>query len=116
MQECANISARQQGQKSEIQALEYYQRRGFQISGQNQKLFGVEVDLIVYCEHWVLVEVKSITDFDNLSYRLNHKQKKRLLRVRHLFEDQTQQSVELRVLYVSGEKFLELAIEDHGRE
>jgi len=76
----------------------------------------VEVDLIVYCEHWVLVEVKSITDFDNLSYRLNHKQKKRLLRVRHLFEDQTQQSVELRVLYVSGEKFLELAIEDHGRE
>lgn len=72
------------------------------------------MDLLIYREHWVLVEVKSIADLDNLSYRLSHKQKKRLLKVRHLLEDQTQKPVELRVFYVSREQHLELTIEDHG--
>ena len=111
--EFASTWSQEQGRSSEQKAAGYYEKLGFQIQGRNQKIFGVEVDLILQREHWVLVEVKTLGHLENLSYRLSRKQKSRLLKVRHRFEDQMQQAVELRVLYVTEDSLLELSIEDH---
>ncbi len=80
----------------------------------NIRIAGIEIDLVLKREHWLLVEAKSLSHSDGIHFRLNFKQRLRLERARHIFEDQKAQSVELRVAYAlpSGE-IIDLSLEDH---
>ena len=80
----------------------------------NFRFAGIEIDLILKKKHWLLVEVKSLSDPDKIHFRLNFRQRLRLQRARHIFEDQKAQPVELRVAYVlPSEAIIDLSMEDH---
>lgn len=114
MQESKSISSKSQGQWFEDRATDFYKKQNYQIVSRNKRISKIEVDLILYKEHWVLVEVKSLRHFDEISFRLSYKQKKRLLFARQYFsESKGGESVELRCLFISRQgKFIELSIED----
>lgn len=107
-----NISSSKQGQYCERIAQEYFQKKFYRIVGANQKIAGVEVDLILFKGIFTLVEVKSLGNTDEISFRISKKQIKRLLFARDYFSQLKDQAVELKVLFVMAEDNIELDIED----
>jgi Holliday junction resolvase-like predicted endonuclease len=102
------------GRQCENRALEHYLSRGYELLARNQKIRGVEIDLILRAHNIVLVEVKSLASRDQLHFRLSFRQQRRLLEARQYYENLKSCLVELRVAYVGADQqIMELRIEDH---
>lgn len=108
----ANSDNLRKGQKSEDLVLKHYLALGYQLIGRNQKIGGVEVDLVLFKSHHLLVEVKTLRNCEEMAFRLKKAQTNRLLFARKWFEDYSAECVELRVAFVIENDVLELGIED----
>ncbi len=78
----------------------------------NRQVAGVEVDLIFKRDHWLMVEVKTLKNMENLHYRLSEKQKQRLLRARQVWQSRTDSPVQLVLALVHAGEVIEVPIED----
>ena len=88
------------GEICEKSALSFFQKKGWELVAKNQRLEGVEVDLILEKpDSYMLVEVKS----DNLWRRehpLSKKQKNRLLKAFSSFCEQHKKPVQIQLAIV----------------
>lgn len=100
------------GRLSEEQVLNHYLNQGYQFYCRNQKIAGVEVDLVFYKKAWFLIEVKTLRSHDEAHFRLHLKQQKRLLWARQFWQEHRGEDVILRVVFVTPEEIIDLAIED----
>lgn len=66
---------------------------------------GVEIDLLFFLDHYLMVEVKSLSSKEHINFRLKDSQKKRLLSAREYFQSFKDVPVELlfAFVHVSGE-------------
>lgn len=78
----------------------YFRRRGYRVLGRNNRVCGVEIDLVLFREHFVFVEVKSLSRVENIDFRLSYGQTRRLLRARQCYQDRHDCLVELVVVFV----------------
>ena len=100
------------GAHAEERAQRYFCSQGFELLAQNQKITGVETDLIFYKNHYVIVEVKSLRCWDEIHFRLSNKQVKRLLFARSQLEAFKNEKVELKFAFVGKDDIVLLCPED----
>ncbi len=107
-------SSRLKGKNSEEIALKYFLNLSYQLIAKNFKISGVEIDLILFKHHYYLIEIKSLRSLSEIHFRLHRRQKERLMRARNIFEEKTNQLVELKVFYVLDQgEYLLIDIADH---
>ena len=92
------------GAYCESLVLNKYLREGYSFVGKNQKIFGVEVDLILFKEIFFFIEVKSLSDESNMSFRLTNRQRDRLHYAQVEYSSQVGALVETHVCFVSKKK------------
>ena len=104
---------------------QYFEDLGFQFIAKNKKVMGVEIDLIFYSSstaknmssrakdmssrakrrtyspYYLMLEVKSLSSPDQISFRLKKSQIKRLLMAQNFFASQCGQDVQVIVVFVS---------------
>ena len=91
------------GQLCEQKAMAFFQKKGWKIIAKNQRLEGVEIDLILEKPNaYLLVEVKSNNSWRR-EYPINIKQKKRLLQAFSAFCEQHNKPVYIQLAIV-GQK------------
>jgi len=75
------------GLNSENKVIEYLQRQGWRLLHHRFKTKIAEIDLIFQKgNQFRIIEVKSVASWDFVSYRVSKKQKQRLIRVFHYFQ------------------------------
>ena len=88
------------GQICEQKALAFFQKKGWKLVAKNQRLGGVEIDLILEkTTGYLLIEVKS----DNLwrrEYPINKKQKERLSKAFSIFCEQHKKPTQIQLAIV----------------
>ena len=88
------------GKLCEQKALVFFQKKGWKLIAKNQRIKGIEVDLILEKSNiYLLVEVKS----DNLwrrEFPINIKQKRRLLEAFSVFCEQQEKQVQIQLVIV----------------
>ena len=88
------------GEICEQNALTFFQKKGWQLAAKNQRLGGVEIDLILEKPNtYLLVEVKS----DNLwrhEHPISKKQKERLLKAFAIFCEQHKKPTQIQLAIV----------------
>ena len=93
----------------------FFQREGWRIIARNRKFFGVEIDLIILKDVAVIVEVKSLRNWDQIGFRLKKGQARRLLLVRSRLCEIWQAQVSVEVVYVHPKDgCLMVPLEDHS--
>lgn len=111
--ELKSLSSKERGSFCEEKVLQHFRSQGFKLVQRNQKIIGIEIDLIFYFKNYIMVEVKSLSSFEQIAFRLKKSQKSRLLRAREYFQSYKQEPVELLVAFVSlKEEVLVLDIAD----
>jgi len=104
----------QKGKNSEEIAQKYFANLSYQLIAKNFKVSGIEIDLILFKNHYYFIEIKSLRDSSEIHFRLNHRQKERLMRARNIFQEKTNHLVELKVFYIlNGGQNLLIDISDH---
>lgn len=90
LRECASTFANsRKAWASEAQALKYFLDKDHSLLYHRQKLFGVEIDLILHDRDGVIqfIEVKAYTSDLMMPYRLTRKQTSRLIYAKTYFEN-----------------------------
>ena len=96
----ANIN---KGKLCEQRAIIFFQRKGWKLVSKNQRLGGVEIDLIMEnSEAYLLVEVKSDNSWRK-EYPISQNQKRRLLNAFSAFCEQHEKPVQI-LLAIVGQK------------
>jgi hypothetical protein len=86
--------------------------QGFQLIGSNKKWGGVEVDLLLFKNHYHLVEVKSLRCLEEMPFRVSIKQKQRLLWVRAMLQETQQMEVQLHFAFVHNKGIFIHTVDD----
>jgi Holliday junction resolvase-like predicted endonuclease len=115
LQESKNtLDAHKQGRICERLAAKHYTNQGWEIWAHNHKLGGIELDLILFRNFWRIVEIKSVSSWDNLELRLSRRQTQRLTRALYYMQERVSEPVDLKVLYVGPRQCVELPLEEHN--
>lgn len=89
------------GLDSELKVIRFLQAQGWQLLQHRFKTKLAEVDLILQKDGCLrILEVKSISNWDFVSYRLSKKQKERLVRAYHYFQQRYTQDILLELALV----------------
>ncbi|MBL7556175.1 MAG: YraN family protein [Bdellovibrionaceae bacterium] len=89
------------GLNSENKVINHLQRQGWRLLHHRFKTKIAEIDLIFQKGHeFKMVEVKSISSWNFVSYRVSKKQKQRLIRVFHYFQQRFSLDITLELALV----------------
>lgn len=92
------------GLNSEFKVIQLLQNQGWRLLQHRFKTKLAEVDLIFQKEGCLrVVEVKSVSNWDFVSYRVSKKQKDRLIRVFHYFQQRYSQDILLELALVPAD-------------
>lgn len=92
------------GLNSENKVISYMQRQGWRLLHHRFKTKLAEIDLIFQKDReFKMVEVKSIASWDFVSYRISKKQKQRLIRVFHCFQQRYALDISLELALVPAD-------------
>lgn len=72
----------------------------------------MEVDLLLFKDHYLMVEVKTLRSLDEMGFRVSQKQRSRLEFARHFLEDLKNKSVLLKYAFVCRTEIVVLGTED----
>ena len=98
--------AHKQGLWAEAQVIEFCKKQSYQLLAQRLKTPYAEVDLLFRHPHQrqlLLVEVKSLSSWDFIHFRLSKKQKQRLLRAHQYLYEQHEMEVVFNWAFVTPE-------------
>ncbi len=104
-------SSKHLGAITEDTVARFLKSQDYQIISQNKKIAGVEIDLIVFKNHPMLVEVKRLRSMDEAGFRVRPQQIKRLL-FAHQFVLNHWPSADLKIAFVCGNEVFLLDIAD----
>jgi len=112
--ECASISASERGLWAEDQALCVFLKQGYSLRGRRQKIAGIEIDLILWRQGWLLLEVKALSHEDRMPNRVSQSQLRRLGLALEIFRQRVEEPVVMGAVYVQSASLRFLRLEDHG--